>query len=153
MKRIIVLCLVMWCVALMVIAQESKFVGTWAPSDSLDNLEYIKIDVDDGRYFVNVERVNTDDEGMPHKSYYEGENVELQSDGSLSFYVCLHENLRCGDGKTVSVLIHYNVIVYDGKLYSLERWDEYYYDQDGLKEVVYDRNPNQYIYYNERDNW
>ena len=146
-------------------AQDTRYVGTWkwhydSPYDDAQNGlpphdEYIRIDFEDGKVYVRLKFEGKDGYGRPMQSRLEAEDVNVNSDGSISFnrYYCKKEYDN-DERLWLTVWTHYIVKYEGGRLFSSEILMGQSYDKSGnlIKEDL-NHHHTQKIYYNEKDNW
>lgn len=166
MKKILFFVTVCLLCATTVIAQDDRYVGTWkwhydSPYD--DEIEgphsrdeFIRIDIEDGMVFVRTKLESKNFKGIPFQNRYEGENVVVNTDGSISFDVFLcKKEYEDSDRLYWTVWYHYTIKYEGGRLLCSERLEGLGYDSYG--HIVEDHTElnraTQKTYYNEKDNW
>ena len=147
-------------------AQDARYVGTWkwhydSPYD--DEIEgphsqdkYIKIDVEDGQFFVRLKLESKNYKGLPFQTRRDGENIEVYNDGSISFDEYLSKKeFDKEDHLYWTIWTHYNVKYEGGRLKVSEKTMGVGCNNYGS--IVKDERDKAYTqqktYYNEKDNW
>ena len=143
-------------------AQDTRYVGTWkwhydSPYEDGQNGvapydEYIRIDIEDGVVYVRKKLVwKNNDEGY----HREGENVMINTDGSISFDVYSKKREYDSEDRLYwTAWTHYTILYKGGRLISHENPKLEAYDKNGrLVEKSKMNEPIHKIYYNEKDNW
>ena len=142
-------------------AQDARYVSTWkwhydSPYEDGEegtppHDEYIRIDIEDGQVYVRLKVVWKKGDG-PHR---EGENVIVNTDGSISFDVYSKKReYDSEDRQYWTSWTHYTILYKGGRLISYENPITETYNKNGrLVEKSKMNEPIQKIYYNEKDNW
>ncbi len=164
MKKLLLTLLVFTC-CIQIDAQDTRYVGTWkwhydSPyEDGQEGMpphdEYIRIDFEDGKFFVRLKFEGKDGNGRPMQHREEAEDVNENSDGSISFnrYYCKKE-FDNDDRLLFTVWTHYIVKYEGGRLISYEKDMSEAYNRNGnLVKEDKNKTVTQKIYYNEKDNW
>lgn len=149
-------------------AQDSRYVGTWkwhydSPWDDEiegphNRDEYIRIDNEDNKFYVRVKIETKNYKGLPIVIRRDGENIEINTDGSISFdgYNCKNEYDN-DDHLYWTVWTHYNVKYEGGCLKVIEKLMGIGCNKYGIivkdDRNKYSSNTTQKTYYNEKDNW
>lgn len=148
-------------------AQDARYVGTWKwhyDSPYEDEIEgphsqdkYIRIDIEDDLIFVRLKLESKNYKGLPFQTRRDGENVEVNNDGSISFneFICKKEYDK-DDHLYWTVWTHYIAKYEGGRLKVTEELMGEGRDGNGYLVKDDKNNPvniKQKTYYNEKDNW
>ena len=164
MKKLFLLTLLIFTYCIQIDAQDMRLVGTWkwhydSPyEDGQEGMpprdECIRIDVVDGKIFVRLKFEGKDGNGRPMQHREEAEDVNENSDGSISFnrFYCKKEYDN-DDRLYWTVWTHYTVKYEGGRLLSSETLIGRSYNKNGIlvKEELRG-SPERKVYYNEKDN-
>ena len=161
MKRLIIFIFTLMCF-INVVAQDQDLVGTWIyhyPGYYVDGEEispkqdrYLRIDEKDGKWFVSIKRgLNGDFWG-----YSEATQVNLNSDGSLSFNEFYDNIVKHDNGITSHCYTSYKVWTNGRKLYVKPLQVSFWWDRNGnlYGQTETEERPDAIcVYHNEKDNW
>lgn len=163
-KQLLLILLALTCV-IKTNAQDIRYVGTWkwhydSPYEDGEEGppprdEFIRIDIEDDIVYVRLKIIGKDGEGRPFQSRREGENVRVNSDGSISFDKYLSKKEYDNEDRLYwTVWTHYTIKYGGGRLLSSEKLMGEAYNKNGIL-VKEDKNrtATQKVYYNEKDNW
>lgn len=161
MKKLLLILLIL-ARCIQIDAQDTRLVGTWkyhydSPHEDGQNGtppydEYIRIDIEDGKVYVRTKLVWKNNGEGYHR---EGENVIVNTDGSISFDV--YSKKREYDSEDYlywTSWTHYTILYKGGRLISYENPITETYNKNGR--LVKKNKINESIkklYYNEKDNW
>lgn len=166
MKKVFILTMISLLCAANAMAQDTRYVGTWkwhydSPYD--DETEgphsqdkYIRIDFEDDEIFVRLKLESKNYKGLPFSTRRDGENIEINNDGSISFDEYLSRKEYDKDDHLYwTVWTHYNVKYEGGRLKVSEKTMGVGYNSyDSIVKDERDKAfSQQKTYYNEKDNW
>ena len=148
-------------------AQDKRYAGTWICHEEMtfdeDNGSriqsswdhYIRIDLENDLYFVRLKLIGKNVDGRDFQSRREGENVKVNTDGSISFDEYLTKKEYDNEDRLYwTVWTHYTIKYEGGRLLSSEKlMGEAYNKNDILVKEDKNRTATQKVYYNEKDNW
>lgn len=166
MKKILLLTIICLVCTTKTYAQDTRYAGTWkwhydSPYD--DEIEgphsrdeYIRIDIEDSKVYVRLKLESKNYKGLPFSTRRDGENVEVHTDGSISFDEYLSKKEYDKDDHLYwTVWIHYNVKYEGASLKVSEKTMGV--GRNSYGSIVKDERDlapiQQKTYYNEKDNW
>lgn len=166
MKKLLLLTFIVFASAFKADAQDTRCIGTWkwhydSPyEDAQDGMpprdEYIRIDIEDGQIYIRLKRVGKDGNGHPFQSHREGENISVNTDGSITFDEYLSKNEYDNEDHLYwTVWYHYVVRYKGGRLNVSQTLMGEGRNRNGyLVKDERDISPVKHrVYYNEKDNW
>ena len=162
MKRLLLTSLLSLICLMTVMAQDSRYAGTWICLEEEYRSgehciwdRYIRIDIEDSNVYVRLKQINNID-GKISQHRGEGEHVIVNSDGSISFDEYLSKNEYDDDDHLYWTVWEHYVLRYKGGRLNVSQklMGEGCNSNGRLVEDGKHRNPIKYMtYYNEKDNW
>lgn len=139
-------------------AHDSRLAGVWKYQENLDNMNivyFIKISIEDGNVFIRTKIEGINEYHHEWQTYREAENIEVNSDGSISFDVYSRKNEYDNDDHMFWTSWTHYIVKYKGggRLHSIEKWYLYSHNSDGRISKDMSGPSFTHIYYNEKDNW
>ena len=166
MKKLLLSAVFSLLCAISVNAQDDRYVGTWkwhydSPWDDEvegphDRDEFIRINIEDGKVFVRTKLESKNYKGISFQYRYEGKNVVVNTDGSISFDVFLCTKEFDDDDRLYwTIWYHYTIKYEGGRLLVSQTFHGLAYDSNGHIVKIDDGHSHieHKTYYNENDNW
>lgn len=168
MKKILLLAFLVFACAVKTDAQDKRYAGTWKfhheETFEEDNEKkshatwdhFIRIDIEDSNIYVRLKLIGNNVDGRDFQTRREGENINLNSDGSISFNDYLSKNEYDKDDRLYWTVWYYYVVKYEGGRLNVSEklMGE---GRNGNGHLIKDEkniSPIKHkFYYNEKDNW